>query len=102
GERAALMAEQFTFGELGGQHGAIEADHGPGGAAALSVNRLSAELLGGAALAADEHGFVGGGDLSNSISQLKHDLTIADHDGAGGNFFVGNCVGVAGGRSDGR
>ena len=66
GERAALVAEQFAFGELGGEHRAVEADEWAGSAAAQRVNRLGDELLAGAALAADQHCFVGGGDLGDA------------------------------------
>ena len=70
GERAAFVAEQFAFGELRGEHRAVEADQRAGRSPAEGVDGLGDQFLAGAAFAADEHGFVGGGDLGDSLAQL--------------------------------
>ena len=72
GERAAFVAEQFAFHQLGREHGAIQADQFLVAAVAGGVDRPGDQFLAGAAFAGYEHRFRRGGDLGDAIAEHPH------------------------------
>lgn len=64
GERPLHVPEQLALQQGGGEGGAVDGDHRPVPPRAVDVQHPGDQLLAGAALPADQHGRVAGGDLS--------------------------------------
>ena len=78
GEGAAFVAEQFAFQQLLGDGGAVDREERLLAAVAVMINGAGDQFLAGAALAGDERGGVGGGDLADELEDLLHRLAAAD------------------------
>ncbi|MGB8958488.1 MAG: hypothetical protein WCC00_05705 [Candidatus Aminicenantales bacterium] len=78
GEGPLLVAEELRFDELLRDGGAVDLDEGLAGPQAVGVDRPGDELLAGAALAVDEHGGVGRGDLEDLLPQVLDEGMVAD------------------------
>ena len=71
GERALLVAEQLALEQVLGQRAAVHLDPRPGRAAAREVDRAREQVLAGAALAAQQHGRIGGRHLARQLERLR-------------------------------
>ena len=71
GEGAALVAEQLALDQLAAERGAVHLDQRLAAARAAVVQRVGHQLLAGAALAADQHGDVGVGDLGDGLEDAR-------------------------------
>src|SRR5690606_939720 len=78
GEGAAHVAEQLALEQRADQRAAVDRDERLAGAAAAVVDGAGDQLLAGAALAGDQHGGVGAGDLADGGAQLLHGGRAAD------------------------
>jgi hypothetical protein len=77
GKRALSMTEQLALDQARSQCGAIDGNEGLAGSRALGVQRTRDELLARAALAADERGSVGLGNVLARAEHVEHRLRAA-------------------------
>jgi hypothetical protein len=73
------VAEELGEEERLDERRAVDADERARRAFARAMERLGNELLAGAALAADEHGAVGTGDLADRHHEVLDLRVVADH-----------------------
>ena len=78
GERAFLVSEEFALQDAFAEGGAVEGDEVAAAAGRVVVQGLGDEFLAGAALALDEDGGVGRGDLAQRLDDAPHRLRLAD------------------------
>ena len=81
GEGALLVAEELAFEQRLGERGAVDGHEGAAGARAAAVEGAGDELLARAALAAQQHGRVGGRDPGDAAADLAHHRAVAHHGG---------------------
>ena len=79
GEGALLVPEQLGVDQVLGQRGAIHADEGLAFARAELHDGVGHQFFAGAALAANDHGGIAGGDAIDSVVHPAHGLAAADH-----------------------
>jgi len=77
GERTLLVAEQLALQQLGGQRGAVDADHRVRVPRRALVDRARHQFLPDAAVAADQHGDVAVGHLLDHGGHRAHPLAAA-------------------------
>ena len=78
GEGALDVAEQLGLEQLLGNRAAVDGDERRLGARAGAVDGARQHFLAGAALAADQHAGVGGGDHAGFVHQLGHAAAAED------------------------
>lgn len=78
GEGAADVAEELIFEEGFGLGGAVECDEAAFSAGRVAMHGLRDEFLAGAALAGDEDGKVGGGDVLDGAENAAHRVGAGD------------------------
>src|SRR5581483_2127235 len=78
GEGTFFVPEEFAFDEVLGDGGAVELDERGGGALALAMERAGDEFLAGAALALDEDGGLGAGDLADELAEIFHGRALPE------------------------
>ncbi len=78
GECSFFVAEEFALEQLRGERGAMDGDEFCLVAVAEVMDGVGDQLLAGAALALDEDGGAGGGDLFDGVEDLLHHGGIAD------------------------
>jgi hypothetical protein len=79
GEGTPLVAEQLGLDERLGNRAAVDGHERTVGARRSLVDGARAELLAGAAFAADEHRRARCGDLADGAKELAHHFARADH-----------------------
>jgi hypothetical protein len=72
------VAEQLALYQLAAEGGAVHLDQGLRTPRAAIMQRIGHQLLAGPALAADQHGDVGVGDLVDGLEQTAHGRSAAD------------------------
>jgi hypothetical protein len=98
GERALLVAEELALEQRLGERGAVHLDERAGRAPRAEVDVARELALAGAALAQQQHGGVGGGDLARGGEGLLHGGALGDqhrHElvGEGGAALLGVALG---------
>ena len=78
GERAALVAEERGFEQIGGDGAGVDGDEGLVAAGRVGVDGLGDELFAGAAFALDEDGGAAGRDLRDEVEEAEHGVAFAD------------------------
>ncbi len=78
GEGALHMAEELRFEQIDGDGTSVDGDESFLRARGCGVDCLGDEFLAGAALAANQHGGTGGGDLRDEIEDGEHLLALAN------------------------
>ena len=79
GEGALLVAEQLGLQEVIRDRRAIDGNERLPGAGRAGVQVARQHFLAGAALAGDQHGGVGAGDLLGELDDARHRLVAIDH-----------------------
>src|ERR1700722_9193545 len=78
GEGSFFVAEEFAFEQRARDCGAIHFHPWPGAPRRPSMNHARDDVLAGSALALDQHGNVGAGQLGQAVADVLHGLSPAE------------------------